>query len=275
MLNATLRHRRKKTRPQFRVPDSQRAGAIVVSARVKLKEFADQELLVGKWTGIQAGPHKAFGRIYLKLGMVDGVGLLLKLADFRTDEKGALAPEELARFQHEGAEFIEVLQGSALNNTVLNSLMLTILVALMVLHAGDHAYVESAAPQRFGDVASQPNGGAWSDLATFAAPGDVASQEAIRRTVYVLECVLVAISTQVPLPSLPSSLPSSPPSSKRLCRSPPPVCERRPMAGDGIVSRPQLRPTECALRHQTLLTSLQPPQTRPDLTPNACCSAAV
>ena len=170
MLNATLHHRRSKTRPQFRVPDTQRAGAIVVSARVKLKEFADQELLHGKWTGIQAGPHKAFGRIYMKLGMVDGVGLLLKLADFKTDEKGALEPDELARFQQEGTEFIEVLQGSALNNTVLNSLMLTILVALLVLHAGDHAYVENAAPQRFGDVTSQPNGGAWSEATTFYFP---------------------------------------------------------------------------------------------------------
>ena len=250
MLNATLHHRRSKTRPQFRVPDTQRAGAIVVSARVKLKEFADQELLHGKWTGIQAGPHKAFGRIYMKLGMVDGVGLLLKLADFKTDEKGALEPDELARFQQEGTEFIEVLQGSALNNTVLNSLMLTILVALLVLHAGDHAYVENAAPQRFGDVTSQPNGGAWSEATTFYFPlppttSHCNSQSPLH---FPLPCAL-----QVRLGHLccarrfgyaGGDTADSVCARVRARRALHAVRERRPVAGDGLVPRSELRPPE-------------------------------
>ena len=33
---------RKKTRPQYRVPDAKRAGAIVIEARTKLKDFAER-----------------------------------------------------------------------------------------------------------------------------------------------------------------------------------------------------------------------------------------
>ena len=48
--------KRSKTRPQYRIPDAKRAGAIVIEARAKLKEFADAELPDGRFSGINMTP---------------------------------------------------------------------------------------------------------------------------------------------------------------------------------------------------------------------------
>ena len=91
---------------------------------------------------------------------------------------------------------MDALQGCVLNYTVLDSLILTIFVSLVVMHAGGNAYAvtTSDVAQRLG---SDPIGDhrAWADLATFLSPMDVPTQEAIRRVVYILEYISLAIGT--------------------------------------------------------------------------------
>ena len=181
-----------------RPSDAARAGAIVLKARSTLQEFADFELR-NRWPhpasiGAPAGDHTATNLVF-RLGFFDGIGMLLKLSDYEVTSTGLLLPEELALFQAEGAMLIDVLLGSALNYMVLNSLLLTILVSLIVIHVGHNAYDVGTPALRLGEV-GQPDGGAWADAATFFS-SDSGTQQAIRRTFYALECGGVSVSTML------------------------------------------------------------------------------
>ena len=153
---------------------------------MKLQPFAEMDIV----PGFGPGSSQAKGHFWklVKLGAGDGIGVLLKLASFCDHATGEVRPEDVARFTHESEPVIELLQASTLNSTVLNSLMLTVLAALTVLHAGGNAYAieQKAVGMRMGDASSGYLG--WADLATFCWPEDPLAQESLRRVLYVCEC---------------------------------------------------------------------------------------
>ena len=174
-------------------PSSSECGRVADAARIareKLAPFAESPLT---WSGLApCGGKKAtdLSKVYNKLGAHDGVGALLIVCSFDADGDGRISEEELRRFRVEGTQLIEQLQSSALNSSVLLSLMLTIFVSLIVMHAGVSSYNTDAsrglAPYD-GDLTDETHFHAWTDVATFAWPDDPMAQASVRRVLYCAE----------------------------------------------------------------------------------------
>jgi hypothetical protein len=171
--------------------ESERVASVIKMARAKLTPFAATEY---PWNGM-LNFNNAMPKEYIELGMGDGVGVMLKMAILELSEDGTVTDAILAKFELEGEKLMDALQGCVLNYTVLDSLILTIFVSLVVLHAGGNAYTVGAndVAQRLGDPTGAHS--AWADLATFLSPEDATTQEAIRRVTYCCEYIGLAIGT--------------------------------------------------------------------------------
>ena len=80
------------------------------------------------------------------------------------------------------------MQNLTLNWSVVLSLALSLFVSMAILHTGNAAYsTVDAAHWAFDDSA-------WSDLASYAWPEDLDAQAALRRGLYIGECVTVCLA---------------------------------------------------------------------------------
>ena len=160
--------------------DAARAETICSQARELLKPFANI-------SEEEATPHKLH-KIWPKAGGLDGMGILLRLAEVET-AGGSLSPEAMAIFVAHGEVIIELLQSVSLNFTVIFSLFLTIYISILVMHAGNPAYAYDVASRELGGIAfgSGDHSGAWYDLASYAWPGDADAQRSLRRHLYLAE----------------------------------------------------------------------------------------
>ena len=171
--------------PSMEIADeTQRVRNVLNGATELLRPFAENKIPGAMMTD----PGR---KRYAALGLFDGVGVLIRLAQFgaagsSNDEDG---PAYVAAFRAEGEAICESLQGAALNYMVIFSLFLTIFSAMA---ATTDPYSED-----------QTGGGAWlgdrADAAQWFAGGADAGSEAaskavsLRRGMYIAELVFVML----------------------------------------------------------------------------------
>lgn len=131
-------------------------------------------------------------KIFKQLGGLDGIGAILKIASFQVHDD-QMADAEFARFDYEGMKLTEDILNSLLNYLVLNSLLLTIFVALAVLHATRTYEVDQSSTGEvlLADVAVERS--LYADVATFAWPNDPIAQRNLRRCFHWVESAMLAI----------------------------------------------------------------------------------
>ena len=192
MLGAAGQSRKKRVAPlkKHALPalgssDRQRIVELIRLAREKLEALAAIDPSQVYFA------NSKMSKLWESLGMFDGVGFFTNVASFKLDAGGtSLSEAEFERFRSEGQVLIDNLISSALNYSVINSLLFTIYISLLVLTAGDSAYQ----PPVIGHFnATGPPFGVWSDFATFAWPDDIESQATGRRVFYAIECALLCL----------------------------------------------------------------------------------
>ena len=102
MLGAGSRRFRRSNTRRDRATESivclserERVASVIKMAKEKLKPFATAEY---PWNGALA-PNKPMPQEYIKLGMGDGVGVMLKMAILEVSDDGVVTDEVLAKFE--------------------------------------------------------------------------------------------------------------------------------------------------------------------------------
>ena len=186
MLNAAARLKKKRVEPVATsstdavMDDRARILAVAHDARTRLQDLADLDDLT-------CFLFKPAIKVIVKLGVTDGIGLMLRAARFGFG--GLLTDAEIQRFDHEVVDTIESMSASVLNYSVILSLLLTIYVTLGVLHVGTGPYAGGD------DAALRLDAfGAAGDAASYLSPAD---PQSFRFGFYVAECVLIMLGTNV------------------------------------------------------------------------------
>lgn len=167
-----------------------RGAALVRTARERLQRLADLP--------DNTSTNQAVDVIFNKMGGPEPVSMMLSLCELRLDTDGRLLEVgALQRMQEYAHAYLENLQNSTLNMTVIYSLLLTIFVTLTVIHAGAPIYATtldgaSAGAAMFGDQHD-----AWAELAQWCWPEDMEAKAALRRAFYVAECVVNSLGALV------------------------------------------------------------------------------
>ena len=190
---------RNSTVPTERVANIVRSAQALLQplAAIELDVFDEYHMCAGcqcPWSSKRLRVFR-FKKLARKYGMLDGIGCLLKLADFHLERDGSISAHEMKRFESQGASLISELQASALNYSVLLALFLTIFSSLLVLHAGSSPYFTEDASLRLGGAGDLASGGStrpWFDAAAVLSPDDA---EQIRRAFYVCEVVSLALGS--------------------------------------------------------------------------------
>ena len=174
--------------------ERERVVALVRASRVKLAPFIqieDQRRLVWNNAPPQMVLYPRVKKLMDKLGQLDGVGALIKMASYTIDEgAGTIANDELARFHVECQALVADIQGACLNYSMIVTLTLTIYVALIALKTGESAYYPDD------HYEADPTVSLYADRCDFAAwiwPGDMEAQRGLRRGLYCAECVTLAL----------------------------------------------------------------------------------
>ena len=176
----------------YNLNEAEVVAKLIVKARQELRPWAEM---------VKVDPDHVNS-----LGDYEGIGLHLKLASLPLEHDGSVSEQTLARFQSEGEMFVDGLQASALNYTVLFSLFLTISISLLVMHAGEPAYSTETNIGAFhgpngvhGNLTeagiSNTSRDAWADLASFAWPDSLETQTSLRRSLYAAECAFLGLSS--------------------------------------------------------------------------------
>ena len=131
-----------------------------------------------------------------KLGGPEPVSMMLRLCDLSVEED-RLDAQALQQLKSDAVIYFDGLQNSALNMTVIYSLLLTIYVTLSVMAAGTSAYVTPLPDAASHHYVFGEDEDAWADLAQWCWPDDVGARAALRRSAYVGECVINAVGALV------------------------------------------------------------------------------
>ena len=133
-----------------------------------------------------------------KLGDYDGVGAMLRAASIRIEADGSISDEEMRRFLAEGEAQMDAMQAQYSNFAVTFSIFLTLTVALLTLNVGTFLYATDPTAVDlddlvfgFGDAEASL---VFSDFATYAWPGDAASQASLRRGLSIAEATLLSVA---------------------------------------------------------------------------------
>ena len=170
--------------------DLARGGALVISAREQLQSLIE---LPENTSAV-----KAVHIIFNKMGGPEPVSMMLRLVELNLDAHGRLDDaHSLQRLNESAHIFMEGLQNSALNMTVIYSLLLTIFVTLTVMHAGAPMYHTTAASAADATAVFGAQYDAWAELAQWCWPADPDAKAALRRGVYVGECAVNAFGALV------------------------------------------------------------------------------
>ena len=184
-MNAMLR--RKRSRGVEQAPpaaaatqtERERLYSVVCTAREKLRDYLALEDRQLTWF--------MNGSMSSKLGSFDGIGAHIKIASTELADDGSVSDVGVAQFQRDGLALTEAVQSSLLNYAVLLSLLLTVYVSLIALHATRGYEVDgpSANEVLLGRTAYERS--IYTDVATFAWPDDEVAQRNLRRAFHWIE----------------------------------------------------------------------------------------
>ena len=154
--------------------ERERAEMLARLARTRLRHYASFE------DPLACFLSKPIMKVILELGTADGIGLLLKMARFGSDD-APLSDEAYQHFISECGENVDNIAAGVLNYSVIIMLLLTIFVSIATLHVGSYPY---AAPLDEAPAQSWVVGDA----------ADVFSNDpvAFRAAFYVVEYLLLA-----------------------------------------------------------------------------------
>lgn len=161
------------------------------AAREKLQQLADLPE--------STSTNKSVDIIFSKMGGPEAVSMMLSLCELRLDADNRLlnSVRSLQLLQESAQTFMEGLQNSTLNMTVIYSLLLTIFATLTVMHAGTSIYATALDDTSAGIAAFGNDHDAWSELAQWCWPSNVEARAGLRRGAYVGECVVNALGALV------------------------------------------------------------------------------
>jgi hypothetical protein len=166
--------------------DVERVHALAALAREELKLYADIDEHLAARMGGSGQMNAAANKVVMRLGQVDGIGFLLKVASFDGN---------VQTFLQDGQLFLDSVVAATLNYMVIAMLCVTLFVSVALQHAGGLAYSVDAAMVGLNfrtDPAAADSGGAFADLATWVS-SDPGTQVTARRILYCIECALIAV----------------------------------------------------------------------------------
>ena len=178
---------RNSTVPTERVANIVRSAQALLQplAAIELDVFDEYHMCAGcqcPWSSKRLRVFR-FKKLARKYGMLDGIGCLLKLADFHLERDGSISAHEMKRrvsrrftYLRAAGVRVELLRAA---RTIFDNLS-----SLLVLHAGSSPYFTEDASLRLGGAGDLASGGStrpWFDAAAVLSPDDA---EQIRRAFY-------------------------------------------------------------------------------------------